>query len=83
MKDLFTDIPEEKKTRKFYKDKKGQFTDKNTAIFHQTQKERDKLKVGFEYYKRQCERLSRDFREEHEKVLKLKSIIEQLTSKEN
>jgi hypothetical protein len=81
MGDLFsTTEPAKPKKKIFYKGKGGKFSDKETARITAIEAENARLKVSNEYHKRQAERLAGDYREEHAKVLELKSQIKRLTT---
>jgi|ERR1035437_1497309 hypothetical protein len=78
--DLFsnTDIaPALPRKRVVYQGRNGKFTDKETARLVLIEKERDIYKQNSEYWKRQAERLSAEYKEEHMKVLELAAKLRQ------
>ena len=83
MVDLFTSIepaePKKKVVSKrastlfkvFYKGGNGRFSDKETARVTQIENENKVFKANWYYWKRQAERLSEEYKAEHEKVLRM------------
>ena len=76
MSELFpTEVPElpQKKKKGGYHAKDGKFTNKETAVFAEKDREIKRLTTVSEFYKRQCKRLVRELNEEIEKRKQLES----------
>ncbi len=81
MADLFSTIePPVKKKKVFYKGKGGLFSDKETARITQIEKENKVLNANCQYWKRQADRLSQDYKTEHNRVLELEEELKKLTN---
>lgn len=85
MGDLFSnsDIPvakQEKRKGNPFKACNGKFTNQKTAFIDGLKKDIQRFKLGYEHYKRLAERLSEDFKTEHERVLELKEKLRKYES---
>lgn len=84
MPDLFnTPEPPKPAKKKYYKGSKGKFTNKENALFYELEKERDKYKTNYDFYKRQNERLIKDVISEKQRADKLQAQINQLLKSGN
>lgn len=54
--------------KKYYKGKKGKFTDKESARMYEIEKERDVYKNNYEFYKQQAQRLSNEVKQEKKRA---------------
>lgn len=84
MPDLFnTPEPPPPPKKKYYKGSKGKFTNKDTARIYEIEKERDKYKTNYHFYKRQAERLVQEVNQEKQRSEKLQAQINSLTKDGN
>lgn len=80
MPDLFnTPEPLLPPKKKFYKGSKGKFTNKQDSIVYELEKERDRYKINYNYYKRQAERLVQEVKQEKKRADALQDQINKIT----